>query len=456
MAETGNTDEEPSVTGLLSALEMIESGVKGSIEIALVPNSPLAASMLPILSERYPVHLIAPGEIPPSRTHAAFTKSVPQSAASLNVQPGRGDSPEDWSDCHIWLHSIADILLQIGAPVQENSPDIVPGKPTIYLTNSEITGDVSRFSPDAPVSDESFEKIISEISDRKPSFNSLEAVKSHASEKAKHHAPRARLYAASALLLNLSPSVIFGVGSAIKMAPGWLNLWGFAATLAAGIIAYLLSRLGAQRTWLTARALAEICRSLIASRGFLDPLFPPSAIHLPSFMSTARTFALFDCSCRTELPGTGATADLRDHYINERIKGQIRYYTNEGNKAKRLEKSLKRWFYMVSALAVIANSAAMLFYMNSLPFVSEEINDRWISGFGAWVFPSFAAALIGFLSIHEVSRRSTTYFELADQLRLRIPILSNLKSESSITEAVREIENQLLEEVAEWFRGRAF
>jgi hypothetical protein len=147
---------------------------------------------------------------------------------------------------------------------------------------------------------------------------------------------------------------------------------------------------------------------------------------------------------------------VRNHYVEDRLDGQIQYYEKHARSAQRRLRWIRGTFYLFTTLATISSSVALLCQVGWFPWMTAEVNDRWIAGFATVAFPALAAAALGYLSLTESSRRMGYYSEIASQLRGRRAVLTSLSSEASITEAIRDTEGMLLEEVAGWLRRQIF
>lgn len=455
---TAATAGDSTEVHILSCLQKVEEKVEGDLVLCVVPSDETNRLLGEIIeSNHFPIHLITPAE-----SRELILERFPEasrlihSAASINVQPGRGNAESDWKDCERWLKAVADIRLIVQDDT--SAPDSSRECPTVYLQarNGEIRFD--NFPDSQALEDPGFAQICKDIGLPLGVPITLDEVKASASATANRFAPRSRFLESASLLFNLSPSFLFGIGAAIRLDPRWLNVATFAAALGAALVALVLSRVNLKRAWLSSRAAAEACRSLIATRGILDPLFPPAASHLDGFESLSRSLALQDSIRNPSSTPPAPLSSLRDTYITKRIDGQLKHYSGKIDEAKFRARWLKRAFYLTTILAFVVNLAALLLYVyhEALPPESATINERWISGFAAWVFPSLAAAAIGLLAIHETSRRSIGYRAMIEKLNQKKAILKDLMSESSITETIRATEDMLLEEVGEWFRGQKF
>ncbi|MCC6882895.1 MAG: hypothetical protein IT576_12140, partial [Verrucomicrobiales bacterium] len=368
-----------------------------------------------------------------------------------NGPPVRGDGIDHWTDCLGWLEAVADIRIHIGRVfIRPESPK----KPTVlidpYTGKSEFTG----FPREGVLIDAEFEKTARYLRSQSGTIETLDEVKILASSLARKSAPLFRFLQTGSLFLNLIPGFIVALGAMLVWLPDTVALWRFGAATAAAFFAIGLRRLATRHQWLAARAVAEICRSLLASNRILDPLFPPSARFLPRYATLARSLAIQHF--QTHFPDPFAPLAFRDLYSQQRIGGQIDYYGRHSQVAKQRLRWIRGIFLVFTALSALASTLALLSQLDLLPWLTEEMDKRWISGSAALAFPAIAAAAIGYLGVTESSRRAEFFADLAALLTKRKALLDKLESESAITEAVRETEGILLEEVAGWLRRQVF
>jgi hypothetical protein len=269
-------------------------------------------------------------------------------------------------------------------------------------------------------------------------------------------APWFRFLESGSLFLNISPGIILTLGGIFLWMPETKAVWKLGAAFLATLAALGLKRVHSRRRWLSARALAEICRSLHHSGDILDPLFPPAAVHLPRHAALVRSLAVARAETTSEFEFDAVT--LRDHYLKERLagtEGQIPYYGRQAKKACRRRKWVKGVFQTATLLALVSTGFAVASFTGLLPG-TEGFNDRWVAGVATYALPALAAAAIGYLGISETTRRAEYFAEMASMLERQRDILEKLQSRSSIKEAIRKTESLLLEEFSGWLRRRVY
>jgi hypothetical protein len=446
-------DHPLSPDDLARAIEKIKKRlaprVQGDLAYSLVPDQVHRAFGEALCERGHSLHLVVPGE--KSLCLSGDLGVICSKAVTLNVPPVRGDSSDHWVDCHGWLESVADIRIQIGRVlIRPESPK----KPTVSMDPFTGTSEFSGFPKDDLLTDVEFEKTARYLHARSGTTTKLDEVKILASAVAKKSGPLFRFLQTGSLFLNLIPSFILALGAMLLWLPDTVALWRFGAATAAAFFAIGLRRVATRRQWLAARAVAEICRSLLASNRILNPLFPPSSRFLPRYATLARSLAIQHF--QTHPPDPFAPLAFRDLYSQQRIGGQIEYYGDQSRVAKQRLRWIRGIFLVFTALSTVASTLALFSHLDLLPWLTQEMDKRWLSGSAALAFPSIAAAAIGYLGVTESARRAEYFADLADLLTKRKSLLDRLESESAITEAVRETEGILLEEVAGWLRRQVF
>lgn len=457
------TEGEPpcELASLLGdALDGVRGRVEGEVVLAAVPDTRLAA-LLADCPGLPPLHLVVPiGPdsfetclSAPDRDSEALRRLV-EAAASRSVPPGRGNSTADWRDCETWLDTITDLTIEIAPTTPGLADPAPPDRPRILLDPATGSIRFEHFPPGGRLVDGELQRLVGEAFGGNPPDDDFAEVKSLASRIANTTAPRFRFLQVGALLLNIAPGLLLATAAALAWQKKTTDIGKFTASLLAALAAIGLKRLGSRRRWLSARVIAEICRSVEASSEFLDPLFPPAARFLPRHAAVARSLTL--SLGHPAPPDRRDLAAARDRYLQNRVMHQIRYYEGQARKACARRRFVRRLFYVATSLALVSTAAALLGHLVQIPWFPATVNERWIGKFATYFFPALAAASIGYLGIHESTRRADYYRELADRLHDRADLLARLTSESSITEAVREIESLLLEEVAGWVRRQVF
>lgn len=444
-----DSDVAPAFRG---AVEELRSRVSGELAFALVPNGKLS-EVWKKLDPKLPLHLVIPSEtVPAENSFEGDWEFLSENAASTNIQPGRGRTKSDWKDCDAWLDSIAEIDLLLGDSAETIS---IGEEPTLFF-RLDGTAEFANFEENTPLSDAVFEQVADDVFGKIERSSDIEAISHRADAVAGRCAPWFRFLESGSLFLNISPGIILAVGGLLLWMPETKALWKFAAAFLATLAALGLKKVRSRRCWLSARALAEICRSIRHSGDILDPLFPPATDHLPSHAPIVRSVAIAHAE---EILETGdETSAIRDRYLNQRLagqEGQIDYYSRQAKKARWRRKWVKGVFQIATILALVSTGVAVASLSGLLPG-SEAFTARWVTGVATFAFPALAAAAIGYLGISETTRRADYYAEMVRLLEQQRDILETLQSRSSIKEAIRKTESLLLEEFSGWLRRRVY
>ncbi|MCB1064322.1 MAG: hypothetical protein KDN20_15570 [Verrucomicrobiae bacterium] len=439
-------------------LEELKVRVDGELAFAVVPREPLIG-LLERLGISVPLHLVVPREVS-SEGHVreAHWEGKLRNVASTNVQPGRGDSEEDWDDCEAWLDEITEIEFWIDG---SSEPGIETGgevseRPVVRFAIDSGETVWQGFSSDEIIQDPVWNQVVDDLFGEGKVPEDLDEVMRRTNLMAGNSAPSFRFLESGSLFLNLSPSIILALGAALVWSATLTAILKFSAALLATLAALGLKQVRSCRRWLHGRTLAEICRSISHSGDILDPLFPPAAHHLPSYASFTRSFALAKAEAMPVIRPDAI--GFRNLYLNSRLKGdkgQIAYYTEQARSARFRRRWIRGIFQVATVLALISTVFALASLLNWLPG-TESFNQRWVAGFATFAFPAMAAAAIGYLGLSETARRADYYEEIVRLLRNQEKILRRLRSEGSIMEAVRKTESLLLEEFSGWLRRRTY
>ncbi|MEM6916769.1 MAG: hypothetical protein AAF491_09410, partial [Verrucomicrobiota bacterium] len=378
----GGIETEP----LQEVLARIYAEEEGSFSFAMVPR-PEAIRFLNDCQFSFPLHLVAPRE---SMWEEEGTSNATENLkiASVNVQPGRGATEADWSDCEVWLDTVADYDLVISEDGEVPATSELE-RPT-WVIGPEGIGKLSK--PDPPTDEETkeevrdgFEEVKRDVFGKKEIPDSMAEIKAAGRDVSARHAPWFRFLETGSLFLNLSPGIILAIAAVFCWESDQKAIGKFSAALLAALAAFGLSRHRSRRRWLSARTLSEVCRSLQHSSGILDPLFPPTAHHLPGHARLARTLAIH--LAEKEQEDAESVIAFRDNYIYERLEkergGQIPYFSTQSKRALRRRRIVKTLFQVATLLSLAATATALGLVIVQKP-EWEAFNKQWIAGFATF------------------------------------------------------------------------
>lgn len=217
-----------------------------------------------------------------------------------------------------------------------------------------------------------------------------------------------------------------------------------------------IRRSNAHTRWVNLRFAAELTRSAKSTAGISDPMYPQVAPHLVEWSRFARTIS-FACHVerdRKEWEG------LREHYLQDRLRGQISYFDKKKKAADKDSAALRRFLLTATQLAPWVAAAGITYKLAEKAGISlhdyAESTGLSILPFAESVrFLPIALPLIaGFLGAKmqasDAERRRTKYANLAAQLQTAENNLVLLRTEASTRLAVARIEEILLGEQLEW------
>ncbi|MBA4066212.1 MAG: hypothetical protein C0501_21355 [Isosphaera sp.] len=266
-------------------------------------------------------------------------------------------------------------------------------------------------------------------------------------------------------------------------AEGWLvGLLGLEFVLlgVGFVVHHRLRKSEAARVWAVARLLAEVARSVksLGNRHLqLEYLF-----HLPMparFRPVFRTLSTLRLRS-TRPPGTerttaGADHDAwkaaRDHYLNDRVRKQIRYYTDQLKGTGRRRWGVKQWlgvakwaFLACASAAILATATKLAGLAGLWPSVlgptGEHSHERELAlgilGGLAIVLPVLAVGALSLAGAMDCYARVHTYSEMLPFLEQQVTLLTAAKSPHEFERLAFLTESQLLGEVVNWFYRRSF
>jgi len=230
--------------------------------------------------------------------------------------------------------------------------------------------------------------------------------------------------------------------------------WGkLACLLGATVFALVVRHHRHQHDWVRSRLAAEITRSALATwelrravRLFddfdwagLEPL--RRSLDLLQRRSARNRPAVFD--------------HFKQHYLKERIDGQLAYFARQESRAVPQLGRLRAAFTISSILAIVF-TAIYAGHMSLAQPVAPEWVQEWIFGFGPIVLPVLAAGFISLISINDLHRRVARYKEMRVRLEAARKEAAFVQTWGSLERVVAKAERALLQEVFEWHSITSF
>ncbi len=147
--------------------------------------------------------------------------------------------------------------------------------------------------------------------------------------------------------------------------------------------------------------------------------------------------------------------EFKQHYLKERIDGQLAYFARQEARAVPLLGRLRTGFYIVSTLAIVFTAAYALHSVTPDVPVPHWV-ETWIFGFGPIVLPVMAAGFISLISINDLDRRVARYREMRVRLLTARKEAVFAQTWGSLERVVAKAERALLQEVFEWHSITSF
>lgn len=207
-----------------------------------------------------------------------------------------------------------------------------------------------------------------------------------------------------------------------------------------------------QHRWVDARPVAEFYRFFLAIWPLRREGAPVSAINLRGHQTTFRDLHLaWKIDHNAELP----FQEARSHYLSERIKDQLRYYSG-ALKTAGVYHNLIPLFAMVATWLAIAAGIAVVVMK-----IQNYSDDGYIwAKLLSIILPMAAVALLTFSISHDLGRRVIRYQEMIVRLEKAERQVQSALTWPGLWRAVDALERDLLAEVDEWqsvasFTGKA-
>ena len=246
----------------------------------------------------------------------------------------------------------------------------------------------------------------------------------------------------------------------------------FQFVLAGFVAACFLHFRKAGGKYVEARLIAEICRSLIATRGFPERLNSPYRFSVPRLKHTLRCIMIMRDIEKSQGHLQPSHADLmkfRDEYLRLRIQDQLGYYRKHRTRSAPRVVLYARMAFFASMLAVAATFVGECIGWRFVDHWGFPFMARWILHPGQFpagviaapdsklisligiVAPSLVAIVTSILSVNEHRRRDGRYREMEQLLTAAERRLSHVVTLCAIKQVVVDTESALLAENFEWY-----
>lgn len=230
--------------------------------------------------------------------------------------------------------------------------------------------------------------------------------------------------------------------------------WGkLACLLGALAVALVVRHHRHQHDWVRSRLAAEITRSALATWGLRRAVRLFDDFDWAGLEPLRRSLDILQRrSARTQ---PAAFDEFKQHYLRERIDGQLAYFARQESKAVPQVSRLRAGFTVSSLLAIVFTAIYAGHSMLSEPVAPSWVVS-WIFGFGPIVLPVLAAAFISLISINDLHRRVARYKEMRVRLENARKEAAFVQTWGSLERVVAKAERALLQEVFEWHSITSF
>ncbi len=230
--------------------------------------------------------------------------------------------------------------------------------------------------------------------------------------------------------------------------------WGkLACLLGAMAVALVVRHHRHQHDWVRSRLAAEITRSALATWGL------KRAVRLFDDFDWAGLEPLrrsLDVLQRRSARARPTTFDnFKQHYLKERIDGQLAYFARQESRAVPQLGRLRVGFTISTLLAIVFTAIYAVHSTLAHPVAPGWV-EAWIFGFGPIVLPVLAAGFISLISINDLHRRVARYKEMHVRLEAARKEAAFVQTWGSLERVVAKAERALLQEVFEWHSITSF
>lgn len=216
-----------------------------------------------------------------------------------------------------------------------------------------------------------------------------------------------------------------------------------------------LHRSGTSREWALVRLVAELTRSVRATRGLHVDL-----AHLFTLSFPTDLYPLLHTLNVLHLRSTRAIRNqpwepVRDDYVNVRLTGpmgQLAFYARESAMAHRRLK-IARWTFLACSFTALLATLVKLIVV-----LSHEPNDFTTSLCGslAIILPVLAVGALSLAAALDLEARHHAFTEMLTFLEVQARHLREATSRREFAKLVLETEARLLGETANWFSRRSY
>ena len=255
-------------------------------------------------------------------------------------------------------------------------------------------------------------------------------------------APRARWFAAGSISLNQLATVTSAILIAFKLGENAAPAVKFFIVVVASCLPWLGARLRISDVWMEDRLRAELLRSVLASHSFCPPLrsFAADLFEEDAPFLRAAAWQL--------IPQRQGWSEAREHYLSQRLDGQIDYFIRQGHRAAKRLRVFLLVFRVASIGAMVLGATAISVGIGKWP-VPEGAGRIWLN-FLPTILPAVAAWCLAMIPLFEHKRRAKLYLRVAEQLAGKRTELLEAKCHTTAAAVVASCERLLLTELWEW------
>jgi hypothetical protein len=270
---------------------------------------------------------------------------------------------------------------------------------------------------------------------------------------ATHGAPHFRRLITATVGLHVTATALAAATLAFHLHHPGLPWGKLLCLLGALAVAMIVRHHRNHHDWVRSRLAAEITRSALATWGL------PRAVRLFDDFDWAGLEPLrrsLDILQRRSARSRPASFDdFKQHYLTERIDGQLAYFARQESRAVPLLGRLRAGFVISSVLAIVFTAIYAAHSTLDAPIAPMWVQ-HWIFGFGPIVLPVLAAGFISLISINDLHRRVARYREMHVRLASARKEAAFVQTWGALERVVAKAERALLQEVFEWHSITSF
>ncbi|MGL5017650.1 MAG: hypothetical protein ACRDBP_05925, partial [Luteolibacter sp.] len=232
----------------------------------------------------------------------------------------------------------------------------------------------------------------------------------------------------------------------LKFPPSVAALGALLAVLALVGALWWVRWRGMQRTWARARLVAEVARSQVTAAVF--PQLPVRRV-LESISEIQPLLAMRDAAHEQPWP------QWRETWLRDRLEDQLAYYKKAKERAEKSRRQFTRWSTtFMDVMLALAVGGVVLTLSQRAP--------QWLRLFGDYRAEAFLGVAGAMLPLGIILLQSLRYLQELNRRTARfsrqIVLLEKARAEISVTDSpevalgiVSNIEEQLLDEVVDWY-----